>query len=78
MTEKRILIADSNSSSQTQIKDYLLAQDGISAVNTVQDGAAALTALHSSHYDVLRHIGAHTGWTAGKSACGNNIERAPQ
>lgn len=53
MTGKRILIADSNTALQSQIKDYLMAQDGIVSVDTVQDGAAALSALHASHYDIL-------------------------
>lgn len=53
MTGKRILIADSNLTLQSQLKDYLMAQDGIISVDSVQDGAAALTALHSVHYDVL-------------------------
>ncbi|MBQ9949483.1 MAG: sporulation transcription factor Spo0A [Clostridia bacterium] len=53
MNGKRILIADSNSTLQSQLKDYLSAQDGIMSVDTVQDGAAALSALHSVHYDIL-------------------------
>lgn len=53
MMGKRILFADSNNVSQQQTKDYLSAQDGISEVVTVSDGAAALTALHSSRFDVI-------------------------
>ena len=53
MTGKRILIADSNTALQSQIKDYLSAQDDIAETELVQDGQAALTALHTSHFDVL-------------------------
>lgn len=53
MAAKRILIADSNTALQSQIRDFLMAQDGIIAVDTVQDGAAALSSLHASRYDIL-------------------------
>ena len=53
MIGKRVLTADSNSSLRTQLKDFLSAQDGIEAVDTAADGAQALSALHSAHYDVL-------------------------
>lgn len=53
MTDFRVLLADGNISFQTAIRDYLIAQDKIACVDTVSDGAAALSAMHNSTYDIL-------------------------
>lgn len=53
MTDFRVLLADGNISFRTAIRDYLIAQDKIACVDTVSDGAAALSAMHNSTYDIL-------------------------
>ena len=53
MTDHRVLLADGNISFQTTVKDFLLTQEKIACVDVVNDGAAALSAMHNSSYDVL-------------------------
>lgn len=53
MKKYRILIADSNTHFQTQLRDYLTAQECIQQVDCVIDGFEALNALRSNRYDAL-------------------------